>query len=218
MPILILLFIPERSDLMQKSILIAPLIVSVLMISACERFSAKAPVEVAPAPPVETVAAEPVLPVRPASAQSVAAIDWDAARRDLAARPPSDLEDIQVATGGQALPVPLMMPGEGVVVASGDVNFQPLKDGYFANFPGAKYNMIINGTNLVAGPAGAATTARTAAYRFLSTATGAQVAFSKYGADYLVDFECNEVDETGSCITEEEALAIVRGIDIAGAQ
>ena len=59
--------------------------------------------------------------------------------------------------------------------------------------------------------------ARTDAFIFQTTTNGAQVAFSRYGADYLVEFECKElVNGLPACITEDEAVAFARDLAISG--
>jgi hypothetical protein len=204
-------------------VLASLMLASLTLLVACDALKAK-PAATPPADPSAVAAPPeqpPELPVRPASAVTAATIDWDSARRDLAARPLDERTgDFQVATGAEPPPVPVMLPGGDVAIAAtagGGVRFQPMADGYFVNVPGQAYNIIVNGTNRVAAAAvGEAATPRDAAYRFLATSTGAQVAFSKYGADYLVEFECNEVSGDGTCITEADALKIAQELNISG--
>jgi hypothetical protein len=187
-----------------------------LSLTACDRIFPKRAAE--PAITTEPAAepAAPVLEARPAVTVSTASVNWDAARADFAAQPAPDDDNVRVASGGEPPPVPVFLPGgDTVSAASGNVVFQPLKDGYFANIPGPAYNMVINGTNRVAGT-GEATAARPEGYRFETTSTGAMVAFSKYNVDYLVEFECNEAGPTGTCIEEADALRIAQEMVLAG--
>ncbi len=210
---------------MNRTLLISGLLAGSLALTACDRVFQR------PAETPETEQADmtdaapepaaPELPVRPASAESGASIDWEAARRDLAARSTENPDGaFQVASGGEAPPVPVFLPSVPVVAQGGEaeIRFQPTSDGYYAFFPGEAYDMIVNGTNVViAEPGAGAPPARTDAFNFQPTTTGAQVAFSRYGADYLVEFECKEmVNGLPACITEEQAVAFARDLAISG--
>lgn len=209
---------------MKSILLVTGLLAGTLSLTACDRAFQRA--SDVPAP-VETDVtegepdeAEPELPVRAESTASGAQIDWEAARRDLASRPIEEREgSFQVQSGGDAPPVPVFLPSGPVSAQGGEVaiRFQPTSDGYYAFFPSDAYDIIVNGTNVVIAEPGAAPATRTDAYNFQPTTTGAQVAFSKYGADYLVEFECRElVDGQPACITEQEALDFARGLEISG--
>lgn len=202
---------------MTRALLACSLMLTTLALPACDRLFAKrdaaAPAPVADAAPAT---APPVLAERPAVTVSTASVDWDAARADFAAQPQPETDDVQIASGGDPPSVPLLLPGgDTVSAASGAVTYQPLKDGYFANIPGAAYNIVINGTNRVAGTSDPAAP-RADAYRFETTSTGALVAFSKYNVDYLVEFECNEASATATCIAEADALRIAQDMVLAG--
>lgn len=178
-------------------------------------------------PPVDTdadtlsVPAEPDLPVRPASSASSADIDWDAARRDLAARPIESREAVafQVASGAAAPPVPVFLPSSPVTAQGGEggMRLQPTGDGYFAFFPGDAWDAIVNGSNRVITAPGETIRPRGEALNFQPTTTGAQVSFSRYGADYLVEFECKALTNgLPACITEEDAVAFAQDLVISG--
>ncbi len=164
--------------------------------------------------------AAPARPARPSANTITAEIDWTKAREDMAARDVSNDDEtaFQVASGDAAAPVPVLLPS-GIVSTAGTGNpprFQPLSDGYFAAYPGTEYDIIVNGTNEVAGEGRTAEDANTEP-RFLATSAGAQVSFARYGADYLIEFECNEISGTdGTCISEEDALRIANELIIAG--
>jgi len=168
-------------------------------------------------PAAEDTAGPASAPDTPVYAQAMseqAEIDWAAARADIASRPSEDGNgNFSVASQGDAPPVPVMLPS-GIVLPQGaesDVKFQPLTDGYFAFYPGTDYNIIVNGTNEVIGERAPGTT--DTPMRYMSTLSGAQVAFTKYGADYLIEFECTHSEgEQAECITEEDALSIAESL------
>lgn len=166
----------------------------------------------------ETVDTEPAEPVDHINIESSTAdIDWSAARADLAARESDERNDtFTVETGAAAPPVPVLLP-TGIVIpasAQSDAKFQPLQDGYFAVYPGIDYDIVVNGTNEVAG---AAETDPDRPMTYQSQMTGAMVSFSRYGADYLVQFECKD-DVRGNCISEEDAMSITESLVIAGSR
>lgn len=164
--------------------------------------------------------AEVEFPVRPESTSGTSAVDWDAARRDLAARPlETRAGSFQIASGEAAPPVPVFLPSTPVTVQGGeaDVRFQPMSDGYYAFFPGETYDTIVNGTNKVITAPGEQLQARGEGLTFQPTTTGAQVSFSRYGADYLVEFECKALTNgLPTCITQEEAEAFATDLVISG--
>ncbi len=148
-------------------------------------------------------------------------IDWDSARADMAAQGDDDEPLVGTATSGQLAPVPVLLP-TGIVApasASRGVVFRQTSDGYFASYPGEAYDIVINGTNLIAGTA-EQETRRPDEPVFTASLAGAQLSLSRYGADYLIEFECNldlpEEDE--SCINEGEALDIAEKLIVAGTQ
>ncbi|MEQ9506591.1 MAG: hypothetical protein RLO80_10010 [Hyphomonas sp.] len=213
---------------MTRTFLLSGLMASVLALGGCDQLMprpADTPEAEAPAPDTGSEVSEeavPVeLPVRAETAAVGAVIDWEAARRDLAARPADEGEgNFSVQSGDVAPPVPVFLPSSPVAAQSDGVSarFQPTNDGYYAYFPGDAYDIIVNGTNVVIAEPGATTVpVRTDAFNFQPSTTGAQVTFSRYGADYLVEFECKEmVDGIPACITEEDAVAFARDLAISG--
>ena len=213
---------------MTRTLLLSGLMASVLALGGCDQLMPR-PADTAdvetPAPDTGAEGADEAgpaeLPVRPETATLGAAIDWEAARRDLAARPAGDGEgSFSVQSGDVAPPVPVFLPSSPVAAQSDGVSarFQPTNDGYYAFFPGGAYDTIVNVTNVViAEPGATAAPVRTDAFNFQRTTTGAQVSFSRYGADYLVEFECKEVVAgVPDCITEEDAVAFARDLAISG--
>ncbi len=160
--------------------------------------------------------------VKPASVTAKSEIDWEAARRDLAASGERETT-FNIQSGGSAPPVPVLLPSGPVRTASAggpQPQFRPVPDGYFAVYPGEDYNLIVNGTNEVTNvPGGSPGDGESEDMRYVETSTGAIVSFSRYGADYMVEFEClGSGEEGGSCITEDEALAVAEELVISGTQ
>ena len=171
-------------------------------------------------PSADMTEAVPALPERPVALASEATIDWEAARADMASTSSDEHETgFQVASGGSAPPVPVLLP-TGIVIPQGaesGVRFQPVSDGYFATYPGVDYDIVVNGTNEVIRPENTTGTAEDSVLTFTPTMTGAQVSFSRYGADYLVEFECKSLTgDKADCISEGEALDVTEKLVIAG--
>lgn len=180
------------------------------------------PVDAGPSEPVEPGPAEtPFEPVeRPSVSVAGAEIDWDAARADLASANGNGGDaTVQIQSGASAPPVPVLIPqglGSAQGASADPPRFSGLPDGYFYHLPGAAYDVTVSGTNEVYGTGGAADgDSDTPVFR--STATGAMVSMSRYGADYLVEFECNGAAGAlgDSCISDAEALEVARNLVIA---
>tara|TARA_R110000803_G_scaffold27651_4_gene64525 strand:- start:858 stop:1496 length:639 start_codon:yes stop_codon:yes gene_type:complete len=194
-------------------------------LTGCDRLTGPAPesdtVASVPDDTAATAPADSESPVRPEAVETTAAIDWEAARRDMASVPSDERGSgaFQVQSGAEAAPVPVLLP-TGIVVpqsAEGGVKFQPMSDGYFATYPGIDYDIIVNGSNEIVGAREAGDTSADTEPAFVATASGAQVAFARYGADYLIEFECkNTTGAAPTCIGEDEALEIARKLVIAG--
>ncbi len=174
----------------------------------------------------ETLAqAGPPQPARVRVESSETVVDWEAARRDLASRPREDgSRTFNVQSGSQAPPVPVLLPSGVATVqgadAGGGPTFRPLDDGYFAKYPGPDYDITVSGTNRVYDDGRRDGSEAAPEMRYQSTMTGAQVSLSRYGADYLVEFECKSLPGArgGDCIDEETALEVARNLVIAGSR
>ena len=174
--------------------------------------------------PTETSAAEPdVTPAQLESdnvaGESTATIDWQAARTDMASRSGDDEPLVDIASAdGTPPPVPVLLPTGGPVRIATDGSgprFKQTADGYYAVYPYENYDVIVNGTNEVIGDR--AEGPRDETMKFTATAAGAQVSLSRYGADYLVEFECYVINpQTGTCIEEAEALGVAESLVIRG--
>ncbi len=150
-------------------------------------------------------------------------IDWAAARQArvqaIEAGISADAVLAQAAGNASLSPVPVMLPSGIVMPANSKQTVAFTPDGYFASYPGAKYDIIVNGTNEVYDTSSTAANADDLEnMKFDEMEAGAQIAFSRFGADYLVEFECNILDGDTSCITEEEAKAVVNGLFVAVAE
>ncbi|MEQ9315892.1 MAG: hypothetical protein RLN72_08560 [Henriciella sp.] len=161
--------------------------------------------------------------VRPAAASRTAEIDWEAARTDLASAPVDGRDNsFNIQSGSSAPPVPVLLPAAPVRPAGTSdgpqPQFRPVPDGYFAVFPGTEYNLIVNGTNLVTDIPDVENS-DSEDMTYTETTTGAIVSFSRYGADYMVEFEClGSGEEGGDCINEADAMAVAEEIVISGTQ
>jgi len=152
-------------------------------------------------------------------------IDWEAARTDMAdAQPEGATRSIGIESTANAAPVPILLPtGQNVGTATRSIGsasptIRATSDGYFAVYPGSDYDIIINGTNQTTDVAGKART-RDETMTFTPSVAGAQVSLSRYGADYLVEFECRDLnEETGSCIEEDEAMAVAESLIVRGSR
>ncbi|MEM0986991.1 MAG: hypothetical protein AAGJ32_12165 [Pseudomonadota bacterium] len=151
-----------------------------------------------------------------------ATIDWDKARRDLASRDRSgDVATFQIESDGEAPPVPVLLPSGIVRPANAErPRYRALDDGYFAKYPGVDYDIVISGTNEWYSGGSDDRAAPPSDMAFNRTMTGAQIALNRYGAAYLVEFECNRTAGAmaNSCIAEEDALQIAENLVITGSR
>ncbi|MEM6666050.1 MAG: hypothetical protein AAF638_06560 [Pseudomonadota bacterium] len=187
----------------------------------------QAPDAEAPSEPTLQAAPDPV-PFVQAERASVtlgdAAIDWDAARTDLASSGDTTAmaSGFQIQSGAEAPPVPVLLPTGIVTTQSvpGEApRFREMADGYFARYPGIDYDITVSGSNEVFDVPGDGAIQEDAA-RFQTTVSGVMVSLQRYGADYMVEFECNNVsgDVGNSCINEEDALDVARNLVIVGSR
>jgi hypothetical protein len=147
-----------------------------------------------------------------------AQIDWDAARADLSKRPADAPATVQSVGKDGPAPVPMLLPS-GIVLTASDRPTPPVvtEDGYFATYHLPKYDAIVNGSKRAYAAAGQAAGDK-AAMKFTIGEASAQLSFSRYGADYLIEFECREVDGAESCITEPEAKEFAERLFVAQTQ
>jgi hypothetical protein len=192
---------------MMKSLLLASLGLFAITAACTEQ---TAPAATAPAAADEQVA-------QPASAGPppvVGQIDWESARADAAKRP-SDVV-IPQSVGSDPLTVPMLLPGDIVQTAS-DRPTPPrvTKDGYFATYHLPRYDVIVNGSSKAYQAGAAPAASDKSEMKFTTVEAGAQLTFSRYGADYVIEFECREVDSPEGCITEVEAKGFAESLFVA---
>ncbi len=112
-------------------------------------------------------------------------------------------------------PVPMLLPS-GIVQTQSDRPVPPVvtKDGYFATYHLPRYDAIVNGSQRAIA-SGQAAQGDKSEMKFTTGEASAQLAFSRYGADYLIEFECREIDGADSCITEPEAKEFADSLFVA---
>lgn len=133
-------------------------------------------------------------------------IDWQAARDAKMKQTITDTPiTVQSADGKNEPPkVPVLLPSGIVQTASAKPPaLVATKDGYFATYHLPKYDAIVNGSNKGYSAGGKAGDKE--AMKFTTGEASAQLSFSRFGADYLIEFECREVDGSNSCINEDQA-------------
>lgn len=181
----------------------------VALAAACTQETPKGPEAAAPAP-AETAAAQP------AAAPAVeGTIDWEAARADLSKKP-ADAPVLPQSVQDKPAVVPMLLPS-GIVQTASDRPSPPVvtKDGYFANYHLPRYDAIVNGSMKAYAAPGQAAAGDKSAMKFTTGEASAQLTFSRYGADYIIEFECREVDGPQSCITEAEAKEFADSLFVA---
>lgn len=141
-------------------------------------------------------------------------VNWEAARADLAKRPADVV--VPQASGDVPLVVPMLLPG-GIVQTASDRPVPPkiVSDGYFATYHTPRYDVTVNGSAKAYAVGGAAPATDKAAMKFQVGEAGASLTFSRYGADYLIDFECRQVDGPEGCVTEAEAKEFADSLFVA---
>lgn len=149
-----------------------------------------------------------------ADLEQTSTIDWAAARQDLASGGGTEDSIFAAASADDEPPsVPILLPTNAPVTtaSTGGPRIKQTADGYYAVYKYEKFDVIVNGTNEVIGQRSDAP--RDEAMKFTATAAGGQVSLSRYGADYLVEFECYQINpETGTCIEEAEALDVANSL------
>jgi hypothetical protein len=156
-------------------------------------------------------------PVQVASAPSQEGqIDWAKAQADFTAKRPADAPVLPQSVQDKPSPVPMLLPS-GIVQTASDRPTPPVvtKDGYFATYHLPRYDAIVNGSMKAYTGTGSAAAGDKEAMKFTMGEAVASLAFSRYGADYLIDFECREIDGPTSCITEAEAKEFAESLFVA---
>ena len=141
-------------------------------------------------------------------------IDWQAAREALGGGAEEGMVQVQSANPA---PVPVLLPSGIVMPANATPSYRTLEDGYFAFYPGDRFDIVVNGT-LEAFQTEGRDPADRPDMVFTETDSGASMALSRFGADYLVEFECRVIEPDGGCISEEEAIEIIDKLIVVGTQ
>lgn len=190
-----------------------------LVILASAALFAAACTQETPADPAaaNTAPAGEEAPVQVASAPAQEGqIDWAKAQADFASKRPADAPVLPQQVQDTPSPVPMLLPS-GIVQTASDRPTPPVvtKDGYFATYHLPRYDAIVNGSMKAYTGTGQAAQGDKEAMKFTLGEAVASLAFSRYGADYLIDFECREIDGPTSCITEAEAREFAESLFVA---
>jgi hypothetical protein len=172
-----------------------------------------------PSQPPVAANGQPVQPASTGPQVTDSQINWEAARADLSKRPADAPATIQSVGSTGPLPVPMLLPS-GIVQTASDRPTPPVvtEDGYFATYHLPKYDAIVNGSKRSYAAAGQAAQGDKTKMKFTTGEASAQLSFSRYGADYLIEFECREVDGGDSCIKESEAREFAESLFVAQTQ
>lgn len=196
-------------------------VAALAMLAACNE---KPGATASPSPAASNAEASPAAPEQQAQAASgpeakTASIDWDAARKAKAEATRGDqMVGVAAATNGPPPPVPMLLPA-GVVRAANAAppSIHKTDTGYFANYDMPKFSATVTGTNK-AYVTGAAPAGDKEAMKFTVGEGEATASFSRFGADYTIQFECKQIDGGDSCITEQEAKEFVDSLFVAQTQ
>lgn len=192
--------------------------VAALAFTACTQETPK-PAGQAATPPVDGNVQVASAPQPPSVAST---IDWQKAQADAAKRPADAPVTIQTAGQQGPSPVPMLLPGTFGAQSATDRPTPPVvtADGYFATYHMPKFDATVNGSNKAYKTPGAAAppAAAAGAMKFQTSEGAASLSFSRYGANYTIDFECREIDGDKGCITEAEAKDFAEGLFVAQAQ
>lgn len=117
-------------------------------------------------------------------------------------------------------PVPVLMPSDlrAESLLSAARSFNTAADGYYAVIEGEIYDIVINGTSEYMAVAGRAEAPDDPlAMRFSEAQGGAVLSFSRYGADYIVQFECRRPSPDGRpCVSRDQAERFANAMDFIG--
>lgn len=204
---------------MSRRVIVIGLVLAAIAAGGWAFFMNKAPQTAAP-PAAEDVAAAPVDPNAVTSVDKN--IDWGAAAARAGTTGKTVISPQSVGVDVQS-PVPMLaLPNiSAQAVDSGKQVVKAKSDGYFATFPGAKYDVVVTGTKKAykapdTAPPPTVTTQSVDEFNYSETDTGAEVSFKQFGADYLVQFECKRPDPAKSCVTEKEARDVVESLVMVG--
>ena len=137
-------------------------------------------------------------------------VDWSGASQAFLTAKAEGLSSgvVGIEKSGRRSVIPVLLPTEIVLPSSESVEFQLSKSGYFAVYPGANFDLIVNG---------ARSDDPVEPGEILYEVRGAdtQMRFSQFGATYHLEFECRIVDGAASCLSENEARAVAARMFVA---
>jgi predicted small lipoprotein YifL len=200
-------------DLMKHALVIAAL----AALTACNE-KPKADASPSPAPPA-AASASPDQQAQAGPEAKTGQIDWEAARKAKAEASRGDQTvSVAAAPGGPPPAVPMLLPA-GVVRAAnaGPPAIRKTETGYFANYDMPKYSATVTGTNK-SYVTGAPSAGAKEALKFTIGEGEATMSFSRFGADYTIQFECKQIDGGDTCITEAEAKEFADSLFVAQTQ
>jgi hypothetical protein len=146
-------------------------------------------------------------------------IDWEAARKAKAEATRGDQTvSIAAAPSGPPPAVPMLLPAGVVRAANAQApQIHKTDTGYFANYDMPKFSATVTGTNK-SYVTGAPSAGSKEALKFTTGEGEATMSFSRFGADYTIQFECKQIDGGDSCITEAEAKEFADSLFVAQTQ
>ncbi|MCG8442729.1 MAG: hypothetical protein MI723_13080 [Caulobacterales bacterium] len=120
-----------------------------------------------------------------------------------------------------ASPVPVLAPA-GLTSADRDAfsnTFGATADGFYAVIPRGAFDVVLNGTvSYVVSPALIKEIPRDGfTYLYEEGDAGTNISFNRFGADYLLEFECRDaINYASDCVTEQEAVELADSLVIVG--
>lgn len=202
---------------LRASMLVA--LVGVVAAAGCDRlpWAEKKPTETPAQQTGQAIPDAPAGPQRPEGNTPVevqSEIDWPAAKQDASSEPGMS---VNVAS-----PIPILAPSTATAQSfdPAQKNFGVTPDGYYAKFPGPRFDMIVNGTKtgILAPKSAPIPNDPIQDFTFNYSETGAEVAFSRYGASYLVTFECKNNVAPEQCISEQQARGAIDEFILVGSR
>lgn len=121
--------------------------------------------------------------------------------------PPPGRDNI-IATVSTEISIPVLFPSALAMSAdAAPPGISATRGGYIATFDLPDYVVILTGQAKARRGAVASEE-----FRFSAGTDSAQLSFSRYGADYLLVFNCREVSESDACMSRDEAVAFAESM------
>jgi len=200
-------------DLKKHMLVIAAL----AALSACNE---KPKADASPSPaPANGAPASPDQQAQAGPESKTGQIDWEAARKAKAEASRGDQTvSIAAAPSGPPPAVPMLLPAGVVRAANAQApQIHKTDTGYFANYDMPKFSATVTGTNK-SYVTGAPAVGAKEALKFTAGEGEATMSFSRFGADYTIQFECKQIDGGNTCISEAEAKEFADSLFVAQTQ